>query len=123
MPFCTYSTSSGLEALQLRQGLVLEDLLGDSTGLDKGGESLSGQVPEAVVLLVQQNNQTGGLGVEGAGDVSDGVVDELLDLRVRDGAVLAELVDGAASLGGLEETVGRHGGGGGGSRRAFGGRS
>lgn len=47
------STGSSLEALQLRQGLVLEDLLGDSTGLDQRGESLGGQIPQAIVLLVQ----------------------------------------------------------------------
>jgi hypothetical protein len=108
----THGTGSGLEALQLRQSLVLEDLLRDSTGLDEGSESLSSQVPEAVVLLVQQDDQAGGLGVEGAGNVGDGVVDELLDLGVRDGAVLAELVDSAAVLDRLQEAVGGHGGGG-----------
>lgn len=65
------------------------------------------------MLLVQQDDQAGGLSVEGAGDVGNGVVDELLDLGVRDGAVLAELVDGAAVLDRLQEAVGGHGGGGG----------
>lgn len=60
------------------------------------------------MLLVQQNDQAGRLGVEGAGNVQDGGIDELLDLGVGDGAVLAELVDGAAVLGQLDEVVDGH---------------
>ena len=98
--------------MQLGQGLVFEDLLGDSTGLDQRGESLGGQIPQAIVLLVQKNDQTSGLGVERAWDVQDRLVDKLLDLGVRHRAVLAELVDGAAVLSRLDETFGGHGGSG-----------
>lgn len=68
------------------------------------------------MLLVQQNHETGRLGVERAGNVQDGAVDELLDLRVRDRALVRELVVGAAGLGQLDERVGgslRHCDGGG----------
>lgn len=61
------------------------------------------------MLLPEQDNQTGGLGVERARNVQDGGINELLDLGVRNRAVLAELVDGAAGLGRLDEGIGgRH---------------
>lgn len=62
------------------------------------------------MLVAQEDDQTGGLGVERARDVEDSSVDELLDLRVGNGAVLAELVDGTAVLSRLDESVGGHGG-------------
>lgn len=62
------------------------------------------------MLLLQENNQAGGLGVEGAGNVQDSSIDKLLDLSIGDGAVLAQLVDGAAVLGRLDESIDRHGG-------------
>lgn len=51
------------------------------------------------MFLVQEDEKPGGLGVERAGDVRDGRVNELFDLRVRDGARLAELIDSATVLG------------------------
>ena len=57
------------------------------------------------MLGVQEDHEPRGLGVEGAGDVEDGFVDELLDLGVRDGAVLAEFVDCAAGFVCLDERV------------------
>lgn len=103
-----YSASSSLETLDLRESLVLPCLLGHSARSDEATESLNGQVPQLVVLFVQQHDQAGGLGVERGGDVQNSRVDELLDLGVWDGAVLAQLVDGAAVLGRLDEGVGRH---------------
>lgn len=60
------------------------------------------------MLLVQQDHQTGGLGVERGGHVQDSRVDELLDLGVGHGAVLAQLVDGAAGLGRLDQGADGH---------------
>lgn len=74
------------------------------------------------MFLVQEDHEAGGLGVEGGGDVQDGCVDELLDLGVRDGTVLAELVDCAAGLGRLDEGVNGHGVGRLGFLEGFGGR-
>lgn len=112
----TYSAVSSLETLQLGQSLLLEDLLRHGTSSNKALESLDGDIPKVIVLLTEQNNQTSGLGVERAGHVQDSRIDELLDLRVRDGAVLAKLVDGPAGLGRLDEGVG-----GGGHVRCWGG--
>jgi len=106
----TYGSIGGLEHLQLGQSLVLKGLLGDSAGSDEALEGRGSDVPETLVLLLQENNQAGGLGVERAGDVQDSSIDKLLDLSIGDGAVLAQLVDGAAVLGRLDESIDRHGG-------------
>lgn len=55
------------------------------------------------MLLLQQDDHARGLGVEGRRDVQQGLGDDLLDLGVRHGTLLAELVDGATALDGLEE--------------------
>ena len=66
-------------------------------------------VPELLVLLLEHDDEAGGLRVEGAGDVLDGVGDELLDAAVRDGGFVGQLVVGAAGLDGLEQVLGvRH---------------
>ncbi len=63
------------------------------------------------MLLLQHDHETGGLGVEGAGDVLDGVGDELFDAGVGDGGLVGQLVVGAPGFGGTEEALGfRHGG-------------
>lgn len=54
------------------------------------------------MLSVQQHNKSRGLRVEGRGNSVDGRVDELFDLRVWNGGVLAELVDCAAGLGSVD---------------------
>ena len=68
-------------------------------------------VPQRRVLGLQDDDEAGALGVEGAGDVLDGVGDELLDAGVGDGGLVGELVDGTAGFGGVEEglRVGRGG--------------
>jgi len=66
-------------------------------------QRLPDKVPELVVLGVQQDHKTGGLAVEGAGDVLHGCVDELLDARVADGQVLVEHVDAATGDDGVGE--------------------
>lgn len=64
------------------------------------------------MLFVQKDHQSSGLRVERAGNVCDRRIDEILDLRVRDRARLAKIVDGAAVLGELDESSdGRHLGG------------
>ena len=41
-------------------------------------------VPELLVVFFEDEDYAGGLGVEGAGDVFDGVVDELFDAGIGD---------------------------------------
>jgi len=92
--------------------VALPHLLRDCARLDQPAKGLDDDVPQPVVLLVQQDDEPRRLRVERAGDVQDGAVDELLDLGVGHGALLGELVVGAAGLGQLDERVGgslRHG--------------
>lgn len=65
------------------------------------------------MLLLDQKHNAGALAVERRRDVQDGLLDDLLDLGVGDGALLLEGVVGAAGLDGLEEGFGRHACGGG----------
>lgn len=108
MGVSAYGSVGSLEHLQLGQGLALEDSLGDGTGGNEALEGGDGEIPQALVLLLQEDNQAGGLGVERAGNVQDSLVDDLFDLRVRDGGILAELVDGATVLSRLDESFGGH---------------
>jgi len=72
---------------------VLPLVLGD-VDLEDGGDN----VPELVVLVLQQHHEASGLGVEGARDLLDGEVQDLLNLLVVDGAGLVEAVDGTTVL-------------------------
>ena len=72
----TYSAVGGLEAVDLLLGAV--ELVLRSKGL----QDLDNVVPELLVVLVQQDNEAGGLAVEGRGNVEEGLLDKLLDLRV-----------------------------------------
>lgn len=61
------------------------------------------------MLLVQQDDGTGGLRVEGAGDVEDGIFDDFLDPGVGDWGGGFEGVVGAAVFdGGGEGFCGDH---------------
>lgn len=55
-------------------------------------------VPELVVLLSDQHDEACGLRVETAGHRGDGVLYNLLELRIRNGRGFGELVDGAAEI-------------------------
>ena len=63
-------------------------------------------IPELLVLFLEHDDGAGGLGVEGAGGVFDGVGDELLDAGVGDGGFVGQLVDGATGFGRVEEGFG-----------------
>ena len=78
--YCAVCSSEAIDALggRLELFFVSQERLQD----------LDNKVPELVVLGFEEDNQASGLGVEGAGDVEDCVVDELDDLVVADGWVL-----------------------------------
>lgn len=79
---------------------------------DDGLEDVAHDVPELVVLVLEQEHEAGGLRVEGGGDVLDKLADDLFDAVVGDGGGLVEGVDAAAVGNGLEEVgVGSHCGG------------
>ncbi len=95
----TYSAVGGPEAVDLLLGAV--ELILRSERL----EDIDNVVPELLVVLVKQDDKTSGLTVERRGDVKDGLLGELLDLRVRDGRLLVELVVCAALLDGLDDRL------------------
>jgi len=98
----TYSSNPILESLQLWQRLVLPRLLRHSARVHQPRKRVNHHIPQLLMLSVQQHNQSRGLRIEGRGNGVDGRVDELFDLGVRDGGVLAELVDCAAGLGSVD---------------------
>lgn len=91
---------TSLEAIELLLGL--RELLLGYLRL----QALLGDLPELLVFLVEQNNDTSGLRVETAGNVKDVVLGNLLDTSVRDGDLVGQLVDGSAVLASLEEVHG-----------------
>lgn len=99
----TYRSVGSPEAVDLLLGAV-ERALGSERL-----EDLDNVIPELLVVLVEQDNDASGLRVEGRGDVEKGLLGELLDLRVRDGRLLVELVVCAALLDGLEDVLGKLG--------------
>ena len=100
----THSSVGALEHVQLllRGGVLV--------GRDDSLEGIFGDVPQLVVLALDQQDGAGALAVEGGGGVQDGLADDLLDLLVGDGRLLLKRVVGAAGLDG-GEVVGRHGAG------------
>jgi len=69
-------------------------------------QHLLGEVPQLVMFLLHQQNGSGALGVEGGRAVENDLLDNLLDLLIRDGGLLLEGVDGPAALDDLEELLG-----------------
>lgn len=79
---------------------------------DDGLKDVAHDVPELVVLVLEQEHEAGRLRVERRRDVLDELGDDLLDAVVGDGGGLVEGVDAAAVGNGLEEVgVGSHCGG------------
>lgn len=89
MPYRAIALAEAIEAafgmLELVGGQLLLIDLGDD-------------VPELLVLRLENDDHTGALRVEGAGDVFDGSGDELADAGVGDGGFVVEGVVGAAGL-------------------------
>ena len=96
----TYSSVSRAETRNAASG-GLPLVLGDN-----GFEGIADDVPELVVLVFEQEDETGGLGVEGGGDVFDELGDDFLDAVVGDGGGFGEGVDAAAVGDGVEEGCG-----------------
>lgn len=71
-----------------------------------GNERLEGfphEVPELVVVFLQQHDEACGLGVEGGRDIEDSLVDEFDNAVVGDGSLLVQLIVGAACFDDLPE--------------------
>ena len=108
--------------LELADGdLVLEEEDGAVTGLearelllcggplllrDDGLEDLAGNVPELLVLGLEEHDDARALRVERGRDVEHDLLHDLLNARVGHGALVREGIVGAALLDRLEEGVG-----------------
>lgn len=99
-----YSPVSSTESLDLRLGRRLKSLLGDSTDGNESLQSGKGDVPDLLVLFLQQEDDTRGLGVERAGHVQDSRLDDVLDGVVGDRALVLEGIDSATGLDRLQES-------------------
>ena len=78
-------------------------------------QALLGDVPQFLVLFLQQHDGARGLRVEGAGDVQDCFAHDFDDAVVADGRAVTQGVNAAPRLDGREEFGGgNHFGGGGG---------
>ena len=99
----THGSIGSAESLQLGLGGSLEHFLGDVASGDQTLHDINGNIPHLLVLLLQQEDNTGGLGVEGAGDVENRVLNNALNDVVRDGTLGLEAVVGAARLGQLQK--------------------
>lgn len=93
----THSAVRSLEAIDLLLGAI--EFVLRSEWL----QNLDNIVPELLVVLVQENNKASGLAVERRRDVENGLLDELLDLGIRDGGLLVELVVCATLLHSVED--------------------
>lgn len=95
----TYGSVGTLEHVELLLG-------GTPLGLwDNWLQDIGVEVPELVVLAVGEEDDTGGLGVEGGWDLLDDLGEDLVDAGIRYWGLLLESIDGAASRNGIEESV------------------
>ena len=86
--------------------MVLEHVLGHVTGSDEPLHGLDGNVPDLLVLLLEEEDHARGLSVEGGGDMQDGVANDGLDGLVLDGGLGLEAVVSATGLDQLKERSG-----------------
>lgn len=93
----TYSAVSRFEPTETLVGLL--ELVGWQLLL----VDLTNELPKLLVLGLEDQDEPGGLRVEGAGHVEEGVLDDTLDARVGDGRGVAQLVVGVAVGNSLEE--------------------
>ena len=96
----TYGSVTGAEAGDAGAS-VLPLGLGDD-----GLQDIADNVPELVVLVLEEENEAGGLRVERGRNVLDELGDDFLNAGVGDGRVLVQSVDAAAVGDGLEEAGG-----------------
>lgn len=65
------------------------------------------KLPELLVFVIEQYNETSGLRVETVRDMLNVVSSDFLNTSVRDGDLVGQLVDGSAVFAGGEEVHGR----------------
>ena len=98
----TYRGVSTLEHVELLLGA------GEGIGWDYALEDLNGNVPELLVLALDEEDNAGALGVEGGRNVEESLLDDLLNAGIRDWRLLLKRVVSTALGDGLEECSGRH---------------
>ena len=84
-------------------------------------EDIPHNVPELVVVVLQQHHEPSGLRVEGRGNLFERRTDNLFDLRVGDRTLFVEGVDASSEVDSVLEGHGLGGGGRHGGREGTGG--
>lgn len=100
---CTYRSIASLEQVQPLLGL------GPLVVRDNTLQHGLCDLPELIMLVLEQQNDSVALTVEGGRDMEKGFGDDFLDLLVVDGGLLLERVNGSTALDDVEELFGRHG--------------
>ncbi len=98
----TYSSIGSLETIETLLSAL--PLLLSNDGL----QNLLCDLPESNVLLLDQQNDPGGLAVKGRRNMKNDLLDDLLDLLIGDGGFVLEGVDAATALDNVEELLGCH---------------
>lgn len=101
-----YRPNPILHPRKLRQRPFPPHLLRHSAGLNELAESIDHGIPELLVFGMEEQDQTRGLRVEGAGHVQDRFVDEFFDLGVWDWGGFAQGVDCASGAREVREGFG-----------------
>ena len=94
----SYGSFSGSEAIETLFGALAGFLVRCVRG-----EDFFYKIPELGVVFVEEDYQTAGARVEGAGDVFYGLEDDLADALVVDWGLGGERVDAAAFADGVKE--------------------
>lgn len=68
-------------------------------------EDIAHHVPELVVVVLEEHDETSRLGIERAGGVLDRGLDDGFDAVVGDGSLLVQGINASSKLGGFEEFV------------------
>lgn len=110
----TYSSVCGLESVQALLSALPLLIRNDAS------QRLLRKLPQRIMFLLDQQEHTGGLGVEGRGDVKHDLLDDILDLFIRDGGFLLQRIDRATGGDLVEEGLGFGGHVGVGGRELFG---
>jgi len=102
MEIKTYRAITSLE--------TIESLLGGAVllrGYDALQDALC-NIPELVMLLLDQEDDACTLAVEGGGNMEESLGDNILDLLVGDGGFFLELVVSTSCFDGIEKCFRRH---------------
>lgn len=92
-----------MESLQLGLGAFFEHIFRETACGNQVLHNVDRDIPQLLMLFLQQNNNTGSLSIEGARDVEQGILNNALDGIVGNGALGFEAVESTTSLNHLQK--------------------